>query len=80
MQPEKADCPIAITELGMVTDVKPVQPQKAEAPIDVTELPMCLLHNPGKSTKIFLRSSFHFFVFYAKGINFMAYKYLSHAR
>ena len=37
-QPEKAEPPIDVTELGMVTEVRPVQSRKAELPIEVTEL------------------------------------------
>ena len=40
VQPLKAELPIYVTELGMVTVVKPLQPSKAEPPISVTELPM----------------------------------------
>ena len=32
----KADSPMLITELGMVTDVSPVQPLKAKSPMLVT--------------------------------------------
>jgi hypothetical protein len=28
-QPEKADCPILVTELGIVTELRPEQPEKA---------------------------------------------------
>ena len=37
-QPEKADNPILVTELGIETEVKPVQLEKADDPILVTEL------------------------------------------
>ena len=30
--------PISVTELGIVTEVKPLQPEKAKSPISVTEL------------------------------------------
>ena len=33
---EKAEFPIEVTELGMVTDVTPVQPSNARSPISVT--------------------------------------------
>jgi hypothetical protein len=29
-----------VTELGIVSDVKPLQPEKASLPMEVTELPM----------------------------------------
>ena len=37
LQPEKAELPILVTELGIVTDVKLLQPEKAPS-ILVTEL------------------------------------------
>ena len=37
--------PIEVTELGMVTEVKPVQPSKADQPISVTELGMVTVFN-----------------------------------
>ena len=37
LQPEKAELPIEVTELGISTDVKLLQPEKAEPPIDLTE-------------------------------------------
>ena len=37
-QPEKAELPIEVTELGMVTDVRPEQLEKAELPMLVTLL------------------------------------------
>ena len=37
-QPEKAECPISVTELGIFIVVRPVQLLKASAPIPVTEL------------------------------------------
>ena len=40
VQSEKAQLPILVTELGMVTEVRPVQPLKASQPILVTELGM----------------------------------------
>ena len=42
LQPEKAFCPILVTEFGMVTDVKPPQYWKALSPILVTEFPMVI--------------------------------------
>ena len=39
-QPLNALLPMEVTELGMVTSVKPVQPSNALLPIFVTELPM----------------------------------------
>ena len=38
MQSRKAETPIEVTELGIVTEVKPMQPYKAPLPIEVTEL------------------------------------------
>ena len=38
--PLKAELPMVVTELGMVTEDRPEQPQKAELPMLVTELPM----------------------------------------
>ena len=38
--------PIELTELGIVTLVKPLQPEKAELPIDVTELGIVTLVKP----------------------------------
>lgn len=38
--PLKAFWPIDVTELPMVTEVRPLQSQKAAAPMDVTELGM----------------------------------------
>ena len=38
--PEKAELPMLVTVLGMVTEVRPLQPEKAELPIKVTELGM----------------------------------------
>ncbi len=35
-----------VTELGMVTLVRPVQPENAQSPMEVTELPMVTLVNP----------------------------------
>ena len=35
--PRKAPVPIEVTELGILTEVKPVLPEKALFPIDVTE-------------------------------------------
>ena len=40
VQPEKADSPIDVTLLGMVTEVRPEQPEKADHPMDVTLLGM----------------------------------------
>ena len=40
MQPLKALLSILVTELGMVTEVRPLQLEKAEYPMLVTELPM----------------------------------------
>ena len=37
VQPEKAEFPIEVTELPIVTEVRPVQPEKAEFPITFTE-------------------------------------------
>jgi len=34
------DCPMLVTELGMVTEVRPLQPLNADSPMLVTELPM----------------------------------------
>ena len=48
MQPEKADDPILVTELGIETEVKPVQPEKADDPISVTELGMFTDVRPDK--------------------------------
>ena len=39
-QPEKANLPIEVTELGMVNEVSPEQPEKAYSPIEATELGM----------------------------------------
>ena len=36
----KAQPPIEVTELGMVTEVSPEQLRKADSPMDVTESPM----------------------------------------
>ena len=36
----KAEYPIEVTELGMVTEARLVQPENAEPPIEVTELGM----------------------------------------
>ena len=36
-QPEKAYCPMLVTEFPIVTEVSPVQPEKAEPPMLVTE-------------------------------------------
>ena len=38
LQPEKALSPILVTELGIVTEVRPLQFSKAPSPILVTEL------------------------------------------
>ena len=38
VHPEKAQSPILVTELGIVTEVRPLQPSKADSPILVTEL------------------------------------------
>ena len=38
--------PIEVTELGIVTLVKPLQPEKASLPIEVTELGMETLVKP----------------------------------
>ena len=46
MQPPKAKLPIDVTELGMVTSVKPEQPEKAKSPIFVTELGIIVLWHP----------------------------------
>ena len=44
LQPQKADVPIVVTELGNLKDpVNPVQPEKAFSPISVTELGMTRL-------------------------------------
>ena len=40
LQFRKADSPMLVTLLGMVTDVRPVQPSKAKTPMLVTLLPM----------------------------------------
>lgn len=37
VQPEKADPPIVVTEVGISMEVKPVQPENAITPISVTE-------------------------------------------
>jgi metal-sulfur cluster biosynthetic enzyme len=39
-QLEKAELPMLVTELGMVTEVKLLQPEKAELPMLVTKLGM----------------------------------------
>ena len=38
LQSEKAPTPILVTELGIVTEVRPLQPEKAQYSILVTEL------------------------------------------
>ena len=43
--------PIEVTELGMVTLVKPLQPRKAEEPMEVTELGMVVFLQP--TSKVF---------------------------
>ena len=40
LQPTKADIPIEVTLLGIMTEVKLVQEWKASLPIDVTPFPM----------------------------------------
>ena len=39
---------MVVTELGMVTLVKPLQPENAASPMVVTELPMVTLVRPVK--------------------------------
>ena len=39
-QPRKAKFPMDVTELGMLTEVRPVQFKKAHTPMDLTELGM----------------------------------------
>ncbi len=46
LQPEKADLPMDVTELGMVMEVRPLQPEKAPSPMDVTELGITVLLHP----------------------------------
>ena len=43
LQPENAQLPIEVTELGMSILVSPLQPENADSPIDVTELGMMML-------------------------------------
>ena len=40
LQPENADLPMLVTELGMVTEVRFQQPENADLPMLVTELGM----------------------------------------
>ena len=51
VQPEKADSPIDVTLLGMVTEVRPEQPEKADHPMDVTLLGMVTEVKPEQPEK-----------------------------
>ena len=55
LQPEKAQPPIAVTELGMETLVKPLQPQKPHLPIEVMQLGMVVFLQP--ASKVFVAVS-----------------------
>ena len=46
VQSEKAELPMEVTELGIVTDDKLLQPLKASTPIEVTELGIVTDVNP----------------------------------
>ena len=54
LQPAKAPLPIEVTELGIVTEVRPVQPEKEPAPIVVTELPMMTEVRPVQNAYLLL--------------------------
>ena len=43
LQPQNAELPIEVTELGIVTLVRPLQRENALLPIEVTELGMVML-------------------------------------
>ena len=51
VQPEKAQAPIEVTELGIIMEVKPVQFPKAASPIKVTEFGIVMDVNPVQFVK-----------------------------
>jgi hypothetical protein len=46
LQPWKALCPMVVTLLGMVIEVRPEQPEKADLSIEVTELGISTVVSP----------------------------------